>query len=98
MDEPAVVWTKTATGTSLARGNGLGPGETKRSTSLPSTVTESLLKVAPAVVWRKLPPTSSAAPQGASQPSEASPFVSTKFALHATELHTAMDEHVLHTP
>ena len=30
MDEPAAVWTKTATGTSLTRGNGLGPGEMTR--------------------------------------------------------------------
>ena len=56
-----------------------------------------MLMVAPAVVWRQLPPTSSTAPQGASQPSEASPLVSKKLALHAIELHTAADEHVLHT-
>ena len=40
----------------------------------------------------------STAPQGTSQPSEASPLVSTKLALHATEPHAAVDEHVMHTP
>jgi hypothetical protein len=47
---------ETATGTGLHRGNGLGHGRTTRSTTLISTVTDSLLMVAPAVVWRKLPP------------------------------------------